>query len=172
MRRPKAYLASQLGFSSTGRYAIDSLIKPRIEEIGIIVYDPFLECAKELDSGYLATLTTYEEVRGYWEDFSAKVTPINNRLMEQSDCLLAVLDGGHVVDDGVASEIGYYAGIRRGPIIAVRTDFRGGENVAMSVNPQLWGYIRQSGGELVTGQDCLGNWFAAIATWYTNFNKY
>jgi len=171
MRRPKAYLANQLGFSSTGTFVIEDLIKPRIEGIGITVYDSFLDCAKELDPSYLATLTTYEEVLRYWEIFSAKVTPINNKLMEQSDCLLAILDGGHAVDDGVASEIGYYTGIRRGPIIAVRTDFRGGENIAVSVNPQLWGYIRQSGGELIAGQDCLNRWFSAIEKWYTNFNR-
>jgi len=75
MRRPKAYLANQLGFSSTGTFVIEDLIKPRIEGIGITVYDSFLDCAKELDPSYLATLTTYEEVRGYWEAFSAKPTP-------------------------------------------------------------------------------------------------
>lgn len=91
--------------------------------------------------------------------------------MQNSDCLLAVLDGGHAVDDGVASEIGYYAGMRRGPIFALRSDFRGGENIAVSINPQLLGYILESKGKLIDGQGALERWFQAIKDWYNSFTK-
>ena len=166
MKEVKAYLANQLGFSETGRYILDNLIKPRIERIGIIVNDPFLECGKELDLEYVSTLERHEDQRRYWEVFSKKVTPINNALMKNSDCLLAILDGGRGVDDGVSSEIGYYAGINRGPIFALRSDFRCGENMAVSINPQLLGYILMSDGHLAHGPNAMNEWFNEIKKWY------
>lgn len=166
MREVKGYLASQLGFSETGEYVLRNLVRPRIEQIGIVLHDPFLECAKELDAEYLARLEGYRDRMRYWEDFSRKVTPINHGLMQDSDCLLAILDGGHTVDDGVSSEIGYYAGIRRGPIFALRSDLRCGENMAVSINPQILGCILHSGGDLVDGKDAVNRWFASIEEWY------
>jgi len=170
MKEVRAYLANQFGFSETGRFILDTLIKPRITAIGITINDLFLECGKELDFGYLSKLTSHEDKVRYWEIFSRKVTPINNRFMQGSDCLLAILDGGPAVDDGVASEIGYYAGIRRGPIFALRSDFRSGENIAVSINPQLLGYIT-SRGKLIDGPNALERWFQAIKDWYDSFTK-
>lgn len=167
----KGYLANQFGFSETGRYILDNLIKPKIREIGIIVHDPFIECAKELDLNYLEKLNNYNERKKYLEEFSRKITPINNHLMQDSDCFLAILDGGHVIDDGVASEIGYYAGIQRGPIFALRSDFRLGENMAVLVNPQIEGYISLSQGYLASGKDSIDSWFFKIKDWHQNFVK-
>ncbi|MDD2757980.1 MAG: nucleoside 2-deoxyribosyltransferase [Patescibacteria group bacterium] len=161
----RAYLANQFGFSETGRYVLDSLIKPRITAMGIVILDPFEECGKELDFAHLARLKRHDKVTAYWTEFNAKVTHINNALMRDSNCLLAVLDGGHAIDDGVASEIGYYAGIRQGKIFAVRSDFRCGENMAAAINPQILGYIQQSGGSLSVCPDAMKKWFAAIQTW-------
>lgn len=169
MRQLSAYLAHQLGFSQTGRYILGNLIIPRIEEIGIKVIDPFVECDKHFNADYLESLERYEDRRKYLEEFSRKITPINNRKMDESHCLAAILDGGHAVDDGVAGEIGYYTGIRRGPIFAVRSDFRCGENMAVSINPQLLGYILQSGGKLVDGKNSLDRWFLVIKEWYESY---
>ena len=169
MRGAKCYLANELGFSETGRYVLDTLVKPRITEIGIYIYDPFIECAKELDLEELKELQGYGNRVRHMKEFNEKVTPINNRLMKDSDCLLAILDGGHAVDDGVASEIGYYAGIERGPVIALRSDFRSGENIATSINPQLLGYILQKGGILVDGEKAMEKWFKEIRKWYESF---
>ena len=82
--------------------------------------------------------------------------------MQNLKCLLAILDGGHTVDDGVASEIGYYVGVKGGPIFALRSDLRGGENITVSVNPQILGYIQQSGGTLIEGTDAIERWFEEI----------
>ena len=90
MKEVRAYLANQFGFSETGRFILDTLIKPRITAIGITINDLFLECGKELDFGYLSKLTSHEDKVRYWEIFSRKVTPINNRFMQGSDCLLAI----------------------------------------------------------------------------------
>ena len=163
MREVKAYLASQFGFSQTGKYLLDNLIIPKIKETGIIVIDPFVECDKEFDFKYLESLEKYEDRKEYLRDFSKEITPINNRLMDESDCLVAILDGGHSVDDGVASEIGYYAGIKKGPIFALRSDFRLGENMAVSINPQILGYIYQSRGFF---DDCLYKFFTDIKNWH------
>jgi len=165
MRKIKAYLANQFGFSETGRHLLDSLIKPRIEKMGIIILDPFLECNKELDFKAIKEIKNHEEMAKYWADFSKKITPINNKLMENSDCLLAILDGGHAVDDGVAGEIGYYAGIKKGPIFALRSDLRCGENMAVTINPQLLGYIIQSRGKLIDSQNAVERWFSEIQKW-------
>jgi len=169
MKKVTGYLGSQFGFSETGRHVIDTLIKPGIERIGIQINDPFVECGKELDINHVLSLRDYDECVKYWAEFSRKVTPINNRLMGESDCLLPILDGGHAVDDGVASEIGYYAAIGRGPIFALRSDFRRGENIAVSINPQLLGYILLSDGYLAEGQNAIDKWFSAIKRWHDSF---
>jgi hypothetical protein len=171
MKEIKGYLANQFGFSETGRYILDTLIKPRITAMGIKIYDPFVECGKTLDFAYLLKLKRLDKVMDYWKGFSEQVAPINNRLMHLSDCQLAILDGGPAVDDGVASEIGYFAGIKRGPIFALRSDFRCGENIAVSINPQILGYILLSKGYLAEGSNALEKWFAQIKAWKDAFTQ-
>jgi hypothetical protein len=174
MKKVKAYLANQLGFSETGKYILENLIIPKVNEIGITINDPFRECEKELDSKHLDKLEKYEDVRNYWDEFNSKVAPINNALMQNSDCQLAILDGGHAVDDGVSSEVGYYAAMKRGPIFALRSDIRRGENLATSINLQLRGYIVESGGKLVEAPDpeFKGEKYPVISTWLSEVRKW
>jgi hypothetical protein len=171
MREVKGYLSNQFGFSETGRIILEEKIKPKIREIGITINDPFEICGREINREYLATLKSYDDIKKFWEGFSRKVTPINNKLMRDSDCQLAILDGGPAIDDGVGSEIGYYAGIERGPIFALRSDFRLGENISSPINPQIWGYIIQSRGVLAEGVDAMNKWFSAIKDWYDIFKQ-
>ncbi len=77
--------------------------------------------------------------------------------------MFALLDGGHESDDGVSSEIGYFAGIERGPIFALRTDFRKVESMANTVNWQIVGYIKQSKGQLINN---TAEYFSEIQKWY------
>lgn len=171
----KGYLSNQWGFSETGRILVKQ-VKDRIKDIGIVVLDPFEECVKELDFRELAKLTDFEEKRKYWETFNRKVTPINNKLMRQSQCQFAILDGGPAVDDGVSSEIGYYAALVEegviskgfGRIFALRSDFRLGENIGCLVNPQIEGYIHQTGGKICQN---LNDWFEDIDHWYQQVNN-
>ncbi len=178
----KGYLSNQWGFSETGKILVDQ-VKQKIERIGIQVLDPFEECGKELDFNKLEKLTGFEEKRKYWETFSKKVTFINNRLMMNSHCQFAILDGGPAIDDGVSSEIGYYAALseygrlhRRfesttkefGKIFALRTDFRLGENIGCLVNPQIEGYIYQTGGNISQN---LNDFFKEIESWYKRINN-
>jgi len=167
----RGYLANQFGFSETGRESLKRLIIPKIEEIGITVINPFDECAKMLDPRVLEQHQYHSKIMELWEKFSKNVTPTNNNLMQKSDCMLAILDGGHAVDDGVSSEIGYYAGIRQGPIFALRSDFRTAENPWAPINSQVLGYILQSEGTLVYGENALNRWFEEIRKWYNNFSR-
>src|SRR5689334_11021915 len=121
----KAYISNQYGFSETGKFLLDNLFYPKLEEIGIGIIDPFLECSKMIDFQYLIEQEnkSYKEVKEFWKEFNNKVTDTNNGLMVDSDCMIALLDGGHSVDDGVASEIGFYYSLHK-PIFALRTDIR------------------------------------------------
>ncbi len=163
MKEISGYLANQFGFSETGRFLLDKLIKPEINRIGIKIYDPFEECEKELDLTRLSKLKKHQDVYSLWEKFGHKITPINNRLMKKTNCMFAILDGGHALDDGVASEIGYFAGIKQGPIFALRTDFRKVESMANTVNWQIVGYIKQSKGKLINNTE---EYFSEIQKWY------
>ncbi|MEM2974542.1 MAG: nucleoside 2-deoxyribosyltransferase [Candidatus Micrarchaeia archaeon] len=170
----KAYLANQFGFSETGRYILYNKIRPRLVSIGLTINDPFVECSKEIDPKTLAEIKIadrHSKMFEFWQEFNRKITVINNRLMQDSDCMLAVLDGGADIDSGVASEIGYYACLRRGPIFALRSDFRLSENIATSINSQVLGYIEMSKGVLVDSNDSspMESWFSVIERWYSSF---
>ena len=163
MKDVSGYLANQFGFSETGRFVLERMIKPMIREIGINIYDPFEECEKKLDLEYLSKLKKYDDRLAYMKEFGHKITPINNKLMKKSDCMFTLLDGGHASDDGVSSEIGYFAGIEKGPIFALRTDFRKVESMANTVNWQIVGYIKQSKGQLINN---TAEYFSEIQKWY------
>ncbi len=165
------YLSNQLGFSEIGRRTLDTLIIPKIKDIGFTVLDPFEMCGKELDFDLLARLNKSEDVKKFWDEFNAKVTTINNNLMNSSVAQCTILDGGHTVDDGVASEIGYFYGAKLGPIFALRSDFRLADNMSTSVNSQILGYIKQSGGSLAVPPNAMDNWFAAIKQHYDSLPK-
>jgi hypothetical protein len=172
----KGYLTNQWGFSETGRILI-KYVKEKIEDIGIVVLDPFEECSKELNLEELSRLTGFKSRREYWMQFDKKVTSINNKLMRLSHCHLPILDGGSAIDDGVSSEIGYYAALVEegvipkgfGRIFALRTDIRLGENIGCTVNPQIEGYIHQTSGKIST---TLDDWFKEIKSWYQTVNGY
>lgn len=168
----KAYLANQFGFSETGRFILNEMFKKKWENIGIEILDPFAECAKEIDFSVLEEDLPNCWHMHYWSKFNDKVTPINNKLMWRSDCLVALLDGGHSIDDGVASEIGYYAGARPGcPIFALRTDLRLCENMALTINAQVYGYIKMSGGGFFTGPDATQKFYARLTEFANGLSK-
>ena len=97
--------------------------------------------------------------------------------MKQSHCQFAILDGGPAVDDGVASEIGYYAALVEngvipkgfGRIFALRSDFRLAENIGCLVNAQIEGYIHQTGGKI---SKTLDEWFKDIEQWHKTVQFY
>ena len=157
----KGYLANQLGFSETGRYLLENLIIPKLSALGIDVLEPFNECSKRIILPKIKD-DSYSELLKAWKNFNTQVPLFNNALMMEADIMLPILDGGHTVDDGTSSEIGYYAGIKpQNPIFALRTDFRFADNLAAPINIQIMGYITMSGG-MYTSVDA---WLKAIEAW-------
>lgn len=166
------YLANQLGFSETGRYVLDHLFIPRLKEIGFDVFDPFVECGKLLDLSVLEICDKASGHQRFWEEFNRQVGPTNNKGMIESDCMGAILDGGHALDDGVSGEIGFYAGREIGPIFALRSDLRLAENLAAKVNPQITSYIEMSGGKLIDNYpNAIETWFDLLEKFYETFTS-
>lgn len=139
--------------------------------MGIKVLDPFIEVAKRLKLGPIDTSARYDEVMRNLKERNNKTGIINAELMQKADVFLAILDGGHTVDEGVASEIVDYSLSGRGPIIALRSDSRLVENIAAPINAQLLHYIEKSGGKLIEPPNALERWFAAVKEWYDSFTK-
>lgn len=140
-----AYIASQLGFSESGRRELAYFHK-KFEEVGIYPLCPFTACGEYLDFSRLAQCKTIEDQLKFWDDFNKIVGPVNyGKLMPKSKLMIAILDGGHALDDGVCSEIGYYAAKYKGekPIVAIRTDFRFAENPAAPINPAVRYFLDQ-----------------------------
>jgi nucleoside 2-deoxyribosyltransferase len=139
------YLANQLGFSETGKIILSKHIIPELEKY-FTVLEPFR------DSGTIKKMTS--------QDAAKAIILLNRKLMSKSKVMAPILDGSHATDDGIASEIAEYALKRIGPIIALRTDLRQHDS-NFAVNPQLSGYIRESGGKLC----------ASLAEWYSELRK-
>lgn len=166
MAEIEAYLAHQFGFSElASKYIIQPVVK-KIEDIGIKVLEPFTECAKLLNLEYYEKLDSYREKEAYMLNFSRIVGFTNEALIRKSNMMLAILDGGHSIDDGVAGELGSYHAYKQGPIIAIRSDFRLGENLGSLINPMLLYYIEDSNGFLATLPNAEDKWMAAIKSQY------
>lgn len=166
----KAYLANQLGFSALFSNLLHDF-KGVIEELEIKVYEPFEEGGRYFSKDFerIGSIENHVEKRIAWESLSEKLARLNIKLMNDSDCLIALLDGGHAVDDGVSSEIGYYAGIKRGPIFGLRTDSRLADNMGSPINLQIHEFIKLSKGKLIDyshyGSDCINVLLKAIENW-------
>ena len=139
MAKKTIYLANQLGFSETGKIALRQII-PKLEK-----YFNILEPFK--DAGTIKKITSL--------DAAKSIILFNRRLMSKSKIMAPILDGSHAIDDGIAGEIAEYALRRLGPIIALRTDLRQHDS-NFSINPQIEGYIKDSGGKICR---TLSEWY-------------
>lgn len=157
------YLGNQLGFSETGRIILYQHIVPRIKVIDLEVFEPFTECAKGVDFSRANTFSVYEDRVRFWKEFNEKMGPMNKLGMKKSRIMSPVLDGGPVLDDGVANEIGHYAAKRYGKIIALRTDFRLSENLGAIINPQIESDIYETDGKICRTMD---DWYSELEKEY------
>ena len=143
--KKSVYLANHLGFSETGKIALKHLVSELDKYF--IVLEPFR------DAGTIKDITSHD---------AARAIIISNRmLMSRSNVMAPVLDGTHAIDDGIAAEIAEFASKRFGPIIALRSDLRHHDS-KFRINPQILGYIKESGGKL-----CL-----SLVEWYSELKKY
>lgn len=146
-----AYVASQHGFSyyedRYDKFSTGSLLEEfyeALKEKNILPLCPFKACREHLDLEKLGSMKTINEQRKFWEEFNDIVGKVNcEQLMPRSKLMIAILDGGHAVDDGVAAEIGYYSAKFDKPIIAVRNDIRVSENQYATVNAAVSYFIEK-----------------------------
>ena len=141
-----AYVASQLGFSQSGRKQLDDFYSRLIKEAKVLPICPFKASGKILDLSQLGEITRVNTLERFWDEFNKSVGRVNyEMLMPISKFMIAILDGGHAVDDGVSAEIGFYASKYQGkrPIIGIRSDFRLAENISAPINPALRYFLDQ-----------------------------
>jgi hypothetical protein len=163
-----AYVASQLGFSASGKEQLDNFYGRLRDEAGVLALCPFTACGEYLNFAKLGEAKTIDEVLEFWDGFNKIVGPVNyGELMPRSKLMIAILDGGHALDDGVSAEIGFYAAEYKGkkPIVGIRSDFRLAENPAAPINPAVRYFIDQGpyNGAFFSGLDAYDKSVESIA---------
>jgi hypothetical protein len=132
-----AYVASQLGFNTPGKYFLQEFFYPALLERGVLPLCPFAACEEYLDQKVFDENLSVKKNKQLWSKFNDEIIPkVNyNTLIPKSKMLIAILDGGHAVDDGVCAEIAHYATkFPDRPVIGIRSDFRLSENPAGTIN--------------------------------------
>ncbi|MGI8730751.1 MAG: nucleoside 2-deoxyribosyltransferase [Solirubrobacteraceae bacterium] len=142
--RPRAYIASPLGFSEVGRaYYADRYLPALREHVEPV--DPWqLSLAHEFEDAHRA---------GLQREFGLEVGARNADAIRGARLLIAHLDGQEV-DSGTASEVGYATALGV-PCLAIRSDLRSSGEPGMSVNLQVEALIVLSGGFVVGSLDEL-----------------
>src|SRR5580658_1126156 len=138
------YVASPLGFTESGRAYYEGYLLPLLVEARFRVLDPW-EAAKRVFTAMAEHKT--DDCLALAEA-NTKVGRSNADFIQESDCVLAVLDGPDVAS-GTDAEIGY-AAARGVPIVGLHTDMRRtGDNAAAIVNRQVEYFVVRSGGRIV-----------------------
>jgi nucleoside 2-deoxyribosyltransferase len=136
--RPRAYIASPLGFSETTRAYYAERYLPAIAE-HVEPVDPW---SLSLPEEFEAARETHRE-----HAFGLDVGARNADAIRGARLLIAQLDGQEV-DAGTAAEVGYATALGL-PCLAVRSDLRQGGEPGMRVNLQVEAFVALSGGFLV-----------------------
>lgn len=162
--RVPVYLANGLGFNDPGKYFLEKEVKPRMEEAGAFVLDPFQQCAELLDPNTFDLKQSVESQLSRWRYFNHNIIGTINYglLIPRSKIMFAVMEG-YPTDEGVAAEVTYMAS-NFGPVIGVRTDFRLAENPATGTNPAVT-YFTTPGdfeGEYFEGPSAYGDAYEAL----------
>lgn len=146
MDKKKVYIASPLGFTETGRkYYYEQLI-PYLQKNGIQVLDPWtatpvnrIRTVQGMEYG--------KEKRDAWRELNKEIGENNRKYIDESDFILAILDGTDI-DSGVAAEVGYGFALGK-KIVGYRGDFRlSSDNEGAKVNLQVEYFIEKSGGAI------------------------
>ncbi len=142
--RPRAYIASPLGFSEVGRAYNAERYLPALSE-HVEPVDPW---ALSLAAEFAAA-----RAEGREHAFGIEVGRRNAEAIAGAQLLVAQLDGQEV-DAGTAAEVGYAAALGL-PCLAVRSDLRRSGEPGMSVNLQLEAFVVLSGGFIAGSLDEL-----------------
>ncbi len=135
--KPRAYIASPLGFTEPGRQYYTQVYLPALSEV-IEPLDPwsFTSPAEVADAAAAGELT----------ELWLAVGRRNSAAIRSADLLVAQLDGQEV-DSGTAAEVGYAAGLAK-PCFGLRTDLRENGEAGVAVNLQVVSFIAESGGQI------------------------
>jgi nucleoside 2-deoxyribosyltransferase len=154
----RVYMAGPLGFSEGGRL-FHARIIALLTELGHSVLDPWAFDPARIAA--VAAMPYGETRREAWSKLNFEIGKKNIELVDQSDAVLAVLDGVDV-DSGTAAEIGY-AYARQKFILGYRGDFRlAGDNEGSIVNLQVEYFILASGGKIVASLPDLQSLMAGL----------
>ena len=135
----KVYVASPFGFTAATREYYERRVLQGLRDAGCVPLDPWAGPSGPNDPADHAALA----------EWSRRTGRRNAELIDESDALLAILDGADV-DSGTAAEVGY-AAARGKPIVGVREDLRQtGDNRGVTVNLQVEYFIRSTGGSIET----------------------
>jgi|GEM_PF-3257011 len=169
-----AYVASQLGFNTPGKEYLNEIFYPALKKkAGVLALCPFKACDEYLDFTKLNDEMPVKAQKEFWSEFSEVIGEVNyETLMPKSKFMIAILDGGHAVDDGVSAEIGYYAA-KHGRIIGIRSDFRLAENPAAPINMAVRWFIDRGHykGKFFEGPEAYDNAFKTIKEWADEIRK-
>lgn len=153
MRKPIVYLAGPLGFSEAGRLFHNTVLIPMMTVLGFEIRDPWVLTPMEVINTAL-TLPYGQEKRDTWRKINTIIGRNNALAIEESDIIVAVLDGVDV-DSGTAGEIGYGSALGK-TTIGYRGDFRlSADNEGSVVNLQIEYFIYLHDGEIVTNLESL-----------------
>jgi nucleoside 2-deoxyribosyltransferase len=142
--KKSCYLASDLGFTESGRHWARAVLVPALEPL-VEVVDPWnLLPASEIAEARAA---------GAESEIAARIGILNIEALDGCELLVALLDGLDV-DSGTAAEIGYAAAQGK-PCFGLRTDFRQSGEPGATVNLQVESFIAVSGGALAGSLEAL-----------------
>ena len=142
--RPRAYLASPLGFTEAGRHYLAHVLLPALAEV-VEPVDPW--------SFTSATEVLAAERAGRLRELWLEIGARNAQAIREADLLVALLDGQEV-DSGTAAEVGYAAALGT-RCFGLRSDLRQSGEAEVAVNLQLVAFIEQSGGTIVASLEEL-----------------
>jgi nucleoside 2-deoxyribosyltransferase len=142
--RPRAYIASPLGFSEVGRAYYAERYLPALRE-HVEPVDPW---TLSLPAEFAAAREAGRE-----HEFGIEVGRRNAEAIAGAQLLIAQLDGQEV-DAGTASEVGHAAALGL-PCLAVRSDLRASGEPGMRVNLQVEAFVVLSGGFVAGSLDEL-----------------
>jgi len=127
------YPANQLGFNFPGKYFLDHYLYPRLLQQHAFPLCPFKSADIYLNIPTDDSITV-KEYKQILQENNRLIAKINyDALIPNTKFMVALFDGGHAVDDGVAEECGRYVESSR-PMIGIRSDFRLAENLEAPIN--------------------------------------
>ncbi|HEY1539013.1 MAG TPA: nucleoside 2-deoxyribosyltransferase [Solirubrobacteraceae bacterium] len=142
--RPRAYIASPLGFSEAGRaYYADTYLPALSEHVEPV--DPWALTRPE-------EFASAREV-GREHELGIEVGRRNADAIRGARLLIAHLDGQEV-DAGTAAEVGFAAALGM-PCLGLRSDLRASGEPGMRTNLQLEAFVALSGGFVAASLDEL-----------------